>query len=134
MASILIIDDEKSIRNVLKDILQHEGYQVEEAPDGEQGLKLFQSKPFDLVLCDIKMPKMDGMEVLQQIMAINTEIPVIMISGHGSIENAVEAVIKGNTFQNYFNSHTHIGNLGAPTSTPVVPSTPNHLSTVSKTR
>ncbi|MFN5425401.1 MAG: sigma-54-dependent transcriptional regulator [Bacteroidota bacterium] len=95
MASILIIDDEKSIRNVLKDILQHEGYQVEEAPDGEQGLKLFQSKPFDLVLCDIKMPKMDGMEVLQQIMAINTEIPVIMISGHGSIENAVEAVKKG---------------------------------------
>ncbi|MCA6495214.1 MAG: sigma-54-dependent Fis family transcriptional regulator [Chitinophagaceae bacterium] len=95
MASILIIDDEKSIRNVLKDILQHEGYLVEEAPDGEQGLKLFQSKPFDLVLCDIKMPKMDGMEVLQQIMAINTEIPVIMISGHGSIENAVEAVKKG---------------------------------------
>ncbi len=95
MASILIKDDEKSIRNVLKDILQHEGYQVEEAPDGEQGLKLFQSKPFDLVLCDIKMPKMDGMEVLQQIMAINTEIPVIMISGHGSIENAVEAVKKG---------------------------------------
>jgi DNA-binding NtrC family response regulator len=95
MASILIIDDEKSIRNVLKDILQHEGYQVEEAPDGEQGVKLFQSKTFDLVLCDIKMPKMDGMEVLQQIMAINPEIPVIMISGHGSIENAVEAVKKG---------------------------------------
>ncbi len=95
MASILIIDDEKSIRNVLRDILQHEGYQVEEAPDGEQGIKLFQSKTFDLVLCDIKMPKMDGMEVLQQIMAVNPEIPVIMISGHGSIENAVEAVKKG---------------------------------------
>jgi DNA-binding NtrC family response regulator len=95
MASILIIDDEKSIRNVLRDILQHEGYQVEEAPDGEQGIKLFQSKTFDLVLCDIKMPKMDGMEVLQQMMAVNPEIPVIMISGHGSIENAVEAVKKG---------------------------------------
>ncbi|MBU3715351.1 MAG: sigma-54-dependent Fis family transcriptional regulator [Ferruginibacter sp.] len=95
MASILIIDDEKSIRNVLKDILQHEGYQVEEAPDGEQGIKQFQSKTFDLVLCDIKMPKMDGMEVLQQMMAVNPEIPVIMISGHGSIENAVEAVKKG---------------------------------------
>lgn len=95
MASILIIDDEKSIRNVLKDILQHEGYQVEEAADGELGLQLFKSKPYDLVLCDIKMPKMDGMEVLQQIMAVNTEIPVIMISGHGSIENAVEAVKKG---------------------------------------
>lgn len=95
MASILIIDDEKSIRNVLRDILQHEGYQVEEAPDGEQGIKLFQSKTFDMVLCDIKMPKMDGMEVLQQMMAVNPEIPVIMISGHGSIENAVEAVKKG---------------------------------------
>jgi DNA-binding NtrC family response regulator len=68
---------------------------VEEAPDGEQGIKLFQSKTFDLVLCDIKMPKMDGMEVLQQMMAVNPEIPVIMISGHGSIENAVEAVKKG---------------------------------------
>lgn len=95
MASILIIDDEKSIRNVLRDILQHEGYQVEEAADGEQGMKLFQSKTFDLVLCDIKMPKMDGMEVLQQMMAVNPEIPVVMISGHGSIENAVEAVKKG---------------------------------------
>ena len=95
MAVILIIDDEKSIRNVLKDILQHEGYQVEEAPDGEQGLKLFQSKPFDLVLCDIKMPKLDGMDVLQQIMELNPEVPVIMISGHGTIETAVEAVKKG---------------------------------------
>jgi two-component system nitrogen regulation response regulator NtrX len=95
MAAILIIDDEKSIRNVLKDILQHEGYQVDEAPDGEQGMQLFQSKNFDLVLCDIKMPKMDGMEVLQQIMLINPEVPVIMISGHGTIENAVEAVKKG---------------------------------------
>ncbi|MFM7358967.1 MAG: sigma-54-dependent transcriptional regulator [Sediminibacterium sp.] len=95
MAAILIIDDEKSIRNVLKDILQHEGYQVDEASDGEQGLQLFQSKNFDLVLCDIKMPKMDGMEVLQQIMLVNPEVPVIMISGHGTIENAVEAVKKG---------------------------------------
>ncbi|MFN9855162.1 MAG: sigma-54-dependent transcriptional regulator [Bacteroidota bacterium] len=95
MAVILIIDDEKSIRNVLKDILQHEGYQVEEAPDGEQGIKLFSSKSFDLVLCDIKMPKIDGMDVLQQIMELNPEVPVIMISGHGTIETAVEAVKKG---------------------------------------
>ena len=95
MAVILIIDDEKSIRNVLKDILQHEGYQVEEAPDGEQGIKLFSSKSFDLVLCDIKMPKLDGMDVLQQIMELNPEVPVIMISGHGTIETAVEAVKKG---------------------------------------
>jgi DNA-binding NtrC family response regulator len=95
MAVILIIDDEKSIRNVLKDILQHEGYQVDEAPDGEQGIKQFSSKSYDLVLCDIKMPKVDGMDVLQQIMEMNPEVPVIMISGHGTIETAVEAVKKG---------------------------------------
>jgi DNA-binding NtrC family response regulator len=95
MAVILIIDDEKSIRNVLNDILQHEGYQVDEAPDGEQGIKQFSSKSYDLVLCDIKMPKVDGMDVLQQIMEMNPEVPVIMISGHGTIETAVEAVKKG---------------------------------------
>ena len=60
MAAILLIDDEKSIRNVLKDILQHEGYRIEEAADGEQGLQKLAAQPFDLVLCDIKMPKMDG--------------------------------------------------------------------------
>jgi DNA-binding NtrC family response regulator len=95
MAVILIIDDEKSIRHVLNDILQHEGYQVDEAPDGEQGIKQFSSKSYDLVLCDIKMPKVDGMDVLQQIMEMNPEVPVIMISGHGTIETAVEAVKKG---------------------------------------
>ena len=95
MAAILLIDDEKSIRNVLKDILQHEGYRIEEAADGEQGLQKLASQPFDLVLCDIKMPKMDGLEVLQQIMQLQPDVPVIMISGHGTIETAVDAVKKG---------------------------------------
>jgi two-component system, NtrC family, nitrogen regulation response regulator NtrX len=95
MAAILLIDDEKSIRNVLKDILQHEGYRVEEAADGEQGLKLLAAQSFDLVLCDIKMPKMDGLEVLEQIMQLQPDVPVIMISGHGTIETAVDAVKKG---------------------------------------
>jgi DNA-binding NtrC family response regulator len=95
MAAILLIDDEKSIRNVLKDILQHEGYRIEEAADGEQGLQKLATQPFDLVLCDIKMPKMDGLEVLQQIMQLQPDVPVIMISGHGTIETAVDAVKKG---------------------------------------
>ncbi len=95
MATILLIDDEKSIRNVLKDILQHEGYRIEEAADGEQGLQKLAAQPFDLVLCDIKMPKMDGLEVLQQIMLLQPDVPVIMISGHGTIETAVDAVKKG---------------------------------------
>jgi len=95
MAAILLIDDEKSIRNVLKDILQHEGYRIEEAADGEQGLQKLVAQPFDLVLCDIKMPKMDGLEVLQQIMQLQPDVPVIMISGHGTIETAVDAVKKG---------------------------------------
>ena len=95
MAAILLIDDEKSIRNVLKDILQHEGYRIEEAADGEQGLQKLAAQPFDLVLCDIKIPKMDGLEVLQQIMQLQPDVPVIMISGHGTIETAVDAVKKG---------------------------------------
>ncbi|MCX6265278.1 MAG: sigma-54 dependent transcriptional regulator [Bacteroidetes bacterium] len=95
MAAILLLDDEKSIRNVLKDILQHEGYRIEEAADGEQGLQKLAAQPFDLVLCDIKMPKMDGLEVLQQIMQLQPDVPVIMISGHGTIETAVDAVKKG---------------------------------------
>jgi DNA-binding NtrC family response regulator len=95
MAQILIIDDERSIRNVLKDILTNEGFKVEEAADGEEGLKKFQSNAFDLVLCDIKMPKLDGLEFLDSVMQTNTEVPIIMISGHGNIETAVDAVKKG---------------------------------------
>ncbi len=95
MSNILIIDDERSIRNVLKDILSNEGYKMDEAADGEEGLKKFTSNNYDLVLCDIKMPKMDGLDFLQKAYQHNPDVPVIMISGHGNIETAVEAVKKG---------------------------------------
>jgi DNA-binding NtrC family response regulator len=95
MAHILIIDDERSIRNVLKDILTNEGFKVDEAADGEEGLKKFHSQSYDLVLCDIKMPKVDGLEFLDSVTQSNSEVPVIMISGHGNIETAVDAVKKG---------------------------------------
>ena len=95
MAEILIIDDEKSIRKTLTEILSFEGYKIDEAPDGEEGLRKFKEKTYDLVLCDIKMPKLDGIEFLQKAGEINADVPVIMISGHGNIETAVEAVKKG---------------------------------------
>jgi len=95
MADILIIDDEKAIRKTLTEILSFEGYKLDEASDGEEGLKKFKEKAFDLVLCDIKMPKLDGIEFLQKASEINPDIPIIMISGHGNIETAVEAVKKG---------------------------------------
>lgn len=95
MPAILIIDDEKAIRNVLKEILANEGFTVEEANDGEEGLKKFTSGSYDVVLCDIKMPKLDGIEFLQKVIDSNSETPVIMISGHGNIETAVDAVKKG---------------------------------------
>jgi DNA-binding NtrC family response regulator len=95
MAHILIIDDEKSIRNVLKDILGNEGFKVDEASDGEEGLLKAKQNAYDLILCDIKMPKLDGLEFLDAVAATNGETPVIMISGHGNIETAVDAVKKG---------------------------------------
>ncbi|MEI6947795.1 sigma-54 dependent transcriptional regulator [Paraflavisolibacter sp. H34] len=95
MASILIIDDEKAIRKTLTEILSFEGYKIEEASDGEEGLKKFKEKTFDVVLCDIKMPKIDGLEFLQKAVEANADVPIIMISGHGNIETAVEAVKKG---------------------------------------
>ncbi|WP_026763176.1 sigma-54-dependent transcriptional regulator [Sediminibacterium salmoneum] len=95
MASILVIDDERAIRNVLKDILNNEGYTTVEAGDGEAGLAQFSAGNFDLVLCDIKMPKIDGIEFLQKAKELNPDVPVIMISGHGNIETAVDAVKKG---------------------------------------
>ncbi len=95
MADILIIDDEKAIRKTLIEILSFEGYKIEEAADGEEGLKKFREKSFDLVLCDIKMPKLDGIEFLQKAGDISPDIPIIMISGHGNIETAVDAVKKG---------------------------------------
>ncbi len=95
MPNILIIDDEKAIRKTLSEILSFEGYKIDEAADGEEGLKKFAEKIFDLVLCDIKMPKIDGIEFLEKARIINSDIPIIMISGHGNIETAVEAVKKG---------------------------------------
>ena len=95
MAKILIIDDEKAIRNALRDILEHEKHKVEEAEDGASGLEKAKKGGFDVVLCDIKMPKMDGMEVLEKLMGNDDSIPVVMISGHGTIDTAVEAIKKG---------------------------------------
>lgn len=94
MPHILIIDDERSIRSTLREILEYEKYTVEDAADGEAGLQMVKPHKYDAILCDIKMPKMDGIEVLTRIMAI-TDTPVIMISGHGTIETAVEAIKKG---------------------------------------
>jgi DNA-binding NtrC family response regulator len=94
MSKILVIDDERSIRNTLRDILEYEDYKVDDADTGIEGLKLVNAKKYDVILCDIKMPNMDGVEVLEHIMKI-TDTPVIMISGHGTIETAVEAIKKG---------------------------------------
>jgi DNA-binding NtrC family response regulator len=95
MATILLIDDEASIRRTLREILEFEKYQVIEAPDGFTAIALFKKTTIDVVLLDIKMPKMDGLEVLDLLQEINPEVPVVMISGHGTIETAVEAVKKG---------------------------------------
>ena len=95
MKKILIIDDERSIRKALREILEYEKYQVDEAIDGSEGLSMVQKDKYDIILCDIKMPKMDGIEVLDKIMQLSSDIPVVMISGHGNIETAVEAVKKG---------------------------------------
>jgi len=95
MSRILVIDDERSIRNTLKDILEYEKYDVELAEDGQRALEIFRNGEFDIVLCDIKMPGMDGIEVLEKLAALNSDIPVVMISGHGNIDTAVESIKKG---------------------------------------
>ncbi len=95
MSKILIIDDERAIRKTLNEILTYEGFKIDEAVDGEEGWKLFNEKQFDVVLCDIKMPKMDGIEFLVKASEVNPDVPIIMISGHGTIETAVDAVKKG---------------------------------------
>jgi two-component system, NtrC family, nitrogen regulation response regulator NtrX len=95
MSNLLIIDDEKAIRKTLTEILSYEGYKIDEAENGEEGLKKFKEKTYDVVLCDIKMPKLDGIEFLDRAREVNPDVPVIMISGHGTIETAVEAVKKG---------------------------------------
>jgi two-component system, NtrC family, nitrogen regulation response regulator NtrX len=95
MAEILIIDDERAIRKTLSEILSFEGYKIDEAADGEEGLKKFSQKNYDVVLCDIKMPKIDGIEFLEKAKELNADVPIIMISGHGNIDTAVDAVKKG---------------------------------------
>jgi DNA-binding NtrC family response regulator len=95
MAALLIIDDEKAIRKTLSEILSFEGYKIDEAADGEEGIRKFKEKTYDAVLCDIKMPKLDGLEFLQKATEANPDVPIIIISGHGNIETAVEAVKKG---------------------------------------
>lgn len=95
MAKILIIDDERSIRNSMKDILSFEGHEVVVAENGLEGLVTFKSEKPEIVFCDIKMPKMEGIEVLERIKEFSYETPVIMISGHGTIDTAIEAIKKG---------------------------------------
>ena len=102
MAKILIIDDERGIRNTLREILADEGYEVDVAENGKQGLEMAQAKAYDLIFTDIKMPEMDGMEVLKALKngendengdaALNGEVPIVMISGHGDVETAVQAL------------------------------------------
>jgi|TARA_B110000091_G_scaffold213843_1_gene264690 DNA-binding NtrC family response regulator len=95
MAKILVIDDEKSIRNALKDVLEYEGHIIEEAEDGMAGIIMVRKTNYDLVLCDVKMPKLDGLEFLEMAFESRPDLNVIMISGHGNIETAVEAIKKG---------------------------------------
>ena len=103
MAKLLIIDDERGIRNTLREILADEGHEVEVAENGKQGLEMAQAKAYDLIFSDIKMPEMDGLEVLSHLKARGEgleanepiEAPVVMISGHGDVETAVQALKAG---------------------------------------
>jgi DNA-binding NtrC family response regulator len=95
MSKILVIDDERSIRNTLKDILEYEKYSVDLAEDGMKGIEKVKGNSFDVILCDIKMPGMDGIEVLDQLVQLSPDTPVVMISGHGNIDTAVESIKKG---------------------------------------
>jgi len=94
MAKILVIDDEKGIRNTLREILEYEKFTVEDAADGHAAIELTDQNTYDVILCDIKMPGIDGMEVLENLLT-KTDTPVIMISGHGNIDTAVEAIKNG---------------------------------------
>jgi DNA-binding NtrC family response regulator len=95
MAKILIVDDDKGIRNTLREILQFEKYTVDEATDGLDCLVKIKQNKYDVIVMDIKMPKMDGMEAIERVQILSPETPVVMISGHGNIDTAVEAVKKG---------------------------------------
>ncbi|MFW5756665.1 MAG: sigma-54-dependent transcriptional regulator [Tangfeifania sp.] len=95
MSKILVIDDERSIRNTLKDILEYEKYEVDLAEDGKKGIEKVKQAEYDIVLCDIKMPGMDGIEALGYMQELSPDTPVVMISGHGNIDTAVESIKKG---------------------------------------
>ena len=95
MARILVIDDEKGIRDTLQEILEYENYEVDLAASGQEGLALFEDKKHDIILCDIKMPEMDGLEALSRLFEISSDALVIMISGHGNIDTAVTAIKQG---------------------------------------
>ena len=95
MSKILIVDDERAIRRALREILEFEEFEVDEAENGKIGLDMAKAENYDIIFCDIKMPEMDGMEVLDGLQKANVESPVIMISGHGNIEAAVVAIKKG---------------------------------------
>lgn len=95
MGKILVIDDERAIRRALKEILEFEGFEVSEAENGKQGLEMALGAEYDIIFCDIKMPEMDGLELLDELMKTRYEVPVVMISGHGNIDTAVQAIKKG---------------------------------------
>ncbi|HZB11584.1 MAG TPA: response regulator, partial [Chryseolinea sp.] len=95
MSKILIIEDDNKIRSILKEILEEKNHEVDDAADGAEGLKKLEQGAYDLCLCDIKMPKMDGMEVLEKAKEAEIGTNFIMISAHGTIDVAVEAVKKG---------------------------------------
>lgn len=95
MPKLLIVDDEESIRHTLKEIFEFEKFEVEEAADGKEGLHKILNNNYDLVILDIKMPKMDGMEVMDEVAKAGVDVPIVMLSGHGNIDTAVEAVKKG---------------------------------------
>jgi DNA-binding NtrC family response regulator len=95
MSRILIIDDERAIRRTLREILEFEEFEVDEAENGKEGLEKALAKAYDIIFCDIKMPILDGMEVLEELVKAKSESPIIMISGHGNIDTAVQAIKKG---------------------------------------
>ncbi|MCL3781675.1 sigma-54-dependent Fis family transcriptional regulator [Prolixibacteraceae bacterium JC049] len=95
MSKILVVDDERSIRNTLKDILEFEKYQVDLAENGLMALDQIKENDYDMILCDIKMPEMDGIELLERIVILKPDLPVVMISGHGNIDTAVDSIKKG---------------------------------------
>jgi DNA-binding NtrC family response regulator len=95
MSKILIVDDEAAIRSALKEVLEYEGFSISEAPDGETALKMVMKESFDLIFCDIKMPKLDGLDFLSELKKEEINVPVVMITGHGTIDTAVEAIKRG---------------------------------------